>query len=88
MSHVQATTVGRGFGQTERRDTWWVTPLAVFLGFSSFIVYATWAAFQGEHYDVPADYRDRAIDLGATPVSSRELIRRPIDSGLRLRKAR
>ena len=50
MSHAQATTVSRGFGQTERRDTWWATPLAVFLGFSTFIVYATWAAFQGEHY--------------------------------------
>ena len=50
MSHAQATTVSRGFGQTERRDTWWATPLAVFLGFSSFIVYATWAAFQGDHY--------------------------------------
>ena len=50
MSHAHATTVVRGFGQTERRDTWWATPLAVFLGFSTFIVYATWAAFQGEHY--------------------------------------
>ena len=50
MSHAHATTVSRGFGQTERRDTWWATPLAVFLGFSTFIVYATWAAFQGEHY--------------------------------------
>ena len=45
-------------------------------------------AFQGDHYDVPADYRDRAIELGATPVSSRELVRRLIDSGLRLRKVR
>src|SRR5215208_8402380 len=50
MSHVHATTVIRGFGQTERRDAWWATPLAVFLGFSTFIVYATWAAFQGQHY--------------------------------------
>jgi len=40
----------RAFGETKRRDTWWLTPLAVFLGFSSFIVYATWAALQGEHY--------------------------------------
>ncbi|MDQ6705207.1 MAG: succinate dehydrogenase [Acidobacteriota bacterium] len=38
------------FGQTARRDFWWVTPLLVFLGFSTFIVYSTWAAFQGEHY--------------------------------------
>src|SRR5438093_4579540 len=40
----------RGFGQTTRRDTWWVQPLAVFLGLSGFIIYATWAAFQGAHY--------------------------------------
>ena len=45
-------------------------------------------AFQGDHYDLPEDHRVRAIELGATPVSSRELVRRLIDSGLRLRKAR
>jgi hypothetical protein len=27
-----------------------VSPLAVFLGLGTFVVYATWAAFQGEHY--------------------------------------
>lgn len=40
----------RSFGETLRRDAWWVTPLAVFCGLSAFIVYATWAAFQGDHY--------------------------------------
>lgn len=45
-------------------------------------------AFQGDHYDVPTEYRDRAIELGAVPVTSRELIRRLIDSGLRQRKSR
>ena len=40
----------RSFGQTSRKDLWWVGPLLVFLGFSTFIVYSTWAAFQGEHY--------------------------------------
>jgi hypothetical protein len=40
----------RGFGETTRNDLWWVTPLLTFLGFSAFIVYSTWAAFQGEHY--------------------------------------
>jgi hypothetical protein len=29
---------------------WWIQPLVVFLGLSAFIVYATWAALQGEHY--------------------------------------
>jgi hypothetical protein len=40
----------RAFGETSRRDPWWVQPAAVFLGLSGFIVYATWAAFQGDHY--------------------------------------
>ena len=40
----------RGFGETSRPDRWWVTPLAVFLGLGAFVVYSTWAAFQGEHY--------------------------------------
>jgi hypothetical protein len=39
-----------GFGETRRRDRWWVQPLLVFAGLSTFVVYATWAAFQGDHY--------------------------------------
>ena len=40
----------RGFGETARRDFWWAQPLITFIVFGSFIVYSTWAAFQGEHY--------------------------------------
>lgn len=40
----------RGFGGTSRQDHWWVIPLLTFCGLSAFIVYSTWAAFQGEHY--------------------------------------
>ena len=40
----------RRFGETARRDAWWIQPLVVVLGLSTFIVYATWAAFQGDHY--------------------------------------
>ena len=43
----------RGWGETARRDRWWLPPLLVFAGFSLFIVYATWAALQGEHYTLP-----------------------------------
>jgi hypothetical protein len=39
-----------GFGITARQDAWWIRPLVIFIVLSSFIVYATWAAFQGEHY--------------------------------------
>jgi hypothetical protein len=47
---IPVTAVHRGFGNTKRRDTWWVTPAVVFTVFASFIVYATWAAFQNAHY--------------------------------------
>ncbi len=40
----------RAFGETMRRDAWWVQPLAVAFGLGAFVVYSTWAAFQGDHY--------------------------------------
>lgn len=40
----------RRLGETTRADRWWLQPLLVFLGLSAFIVYSTWAAFQGAHY--------------------------------------
>lgn len=40
-----------GFGQTSRRDAWWVQPLLTFAGLSAFVIYSTWAAFQGTHYE-------------------------------------
>ena len=40
----------RRFGETSRRDFWWIQPILVFAGLGTFIVYATWAAFQGDHY--------------------------------------
>jgi hypothetical protein len=41
---------GAGFAATSRTDRWWVGPLLTFLGLGGFVVYATWAAFQGAHY--------------------------------------
>jgi hypothetical protein len=43
--------------------------------------------FQGDHYDVPEDYRAALIDAGATVVESRELVRRLRAAGLRLSPA-
>ena len=40
-------------------------------------------AFQGDHYDVPEDYRLAAIDLGAEAVDARVLVRRLRAAGLR-----
>jgi hypothetical protein len=50
MSSIDVPVTHRGFGQTSRRDTWWVQPVVVFIALGAFVVYATWAAFQGEHY--------------------------------------
>lgn len=40
----------RGFGQTMRKDGWWIAPLLTFIGLGAFVLYSTWAAFQGDHY--------------------------------------
>jgi hypothetical protein len=50
MTSAEASMPQRRFGETTRRDAWWVQPLLVFLGLSAFIVYSTWAAFQNAHY--------------------------------------
>ena len=50
MSTVSAELPRRSFGETMRADVWWTQPLLVFLGLGTFIVYSTWAAFQGTHY--------------------------------------
>lgn len=42
--------------------------------------------FDGDHYDVPSEYYDRVVELGAEPVSSRELVARLHAAGLRRRK--
>ena len=44
-------------------------------------------AFERDHYDLPEEYYDAAVAAGATPVSSKELVRRLIESGLRRRKS-
>lgn len=43
--------------------------------------------FQGDHYDVPEEYRDAMIAAGAVEVESRELVRRLRAAGLRLSPA-
>jgi hypothetical protein len=40
----------RVFMETQRQDAWWRPQLATAALLSTFIIYATWAAFQGEHY--------------------------------------
>jgi hypothetical protein len=49
MAEANILPVERRFAETLRPDAWWLQPLAVFLGFSAFIVYSTWAAFHPLH---------------------------------------
>jgi hypothetical protein len=45
-------------------------------------------AFQGDHYDVSTEVRLAAIESGAVPVGSKELVRALSAAGLRQRKRR
>ncbi|CAN5722176.1 hypothetical protein BH20ACI4_BH20ACI4_00520 [soil metagenome] len=40
----------QSFGETKRKGLWWIYPIMVFIALSAFVVYSTWAAFQGEYY--------------------------------------
>jgi muramoyltetrapeptide carboxypeptidase len=43
--------------------------------------------FDRDHYDIPADRYDAVVAAGASPVSSRQLVARLVQAGLRRRKA-
>ncbi len=44
--------------------------------------------FDRDHYDVPSEWYDEVIAAGAVPVTSRELVARLHEAGLRRRKRR
>jgi hypothetical protein len=50
MAHAPLPLAPRRFLETARTDAWWIQPTAIFVCLTGFIVYATWAAFQGNHY--------------------------------------
>lgn len=65
-----------GVAATLRRDRWWVEPALTVIVLLGFITYATWAAFQGDHYYVhpylspfysPVLFTDTSVP-GAAPV--------------------
>ena len=52
MSEINSSVGGsRIFLETSRKDNWWAGPLATALGLLGFILYSTWAALQGDHYE-------------------------------------
>ena len=50
MAHAPLPILHRGFGETTRRDAWWLQPAVTFVLLAAFVVYATWAAFQNADY--------------------------------------
>ena len=50
MAQINLAGTHQRFGHTSRKDAWWGRPLLIFIALSSFVIYATWAAFQGVHY--------------------------------------
>ena len=50
MAHAQLPVVDHPPQLTMRQDAWWVQPTVVAIVLASFVVYATWAAFQNAHY--------------------------------------
>jgi hypothetical protein len=53
MAQVTAAPVRKQtFGETARRDNWWLGPLLTVLGLSAFLVYGTWASWQGNGYEI------------------------------------
>ena len=51
MASTTPVAEPRGFGVTQRRDAWWLEPLAVAAGLGAFTVYSMWAAWQGNNYE-------------------------------------
>lgn len=50
MSNAAVPLKVRGWGQTSRRDAWWVQPLVVFLALGAFLAYANVRVFEGRYY--------------------------------------
>jgi hypothetical protein len=50
MEAVPVKFVPRGFGETYRRDWWWIEPIVVFVVLAAFLGYGTWAAWQNAYY--------------------------------------
>jgi hypothetical protein len=55
MADVVINTGPARFGSTEREDLWWLPPLAVFLGLSAFVCYATVRVIMNAHYVIDND---------------------------------
>ena len=51
MADTQVYLPIRRFGETTRRDMWWLQSAVTLFVFSAFIVYSTWAGYSNAHYE-------------------------------------
>lgn len=72
MTQVSTLQHQEGFGVTSRRDAWWVGPSLTFLGLSAFLIYGTWAAWQGNYFEIRQDseHFDHANNRAVAPYLS------------------
>lgn len=64
-------------GMTTRHDTWWLAPLLVATGFTLFVIYATYRAFENNYYEIGSiisPFYSPKIDLPGWPLSPALLI--------------
>ena len=57
-------------GLTTRKDAWWLEPVLVATGFTLFIIYATWRAFENNFYQ----FGGAANDIFLSPFYSPKII--------------
>ncbi|MFQ5792168.1 MAG: succinate dehydrogenase [Acidobacteriota bacterium] len=43
--------IERSLGATLRKDSWWIAPALTAVGLGAFGIYATWAAWAGQHFE-------------------------------------
>jgi hypothetical protein len=51
MAESRIAVARSRFGQTSRRDAWWIELVPVVVVLGAFSVYATWRAFENEFYE-------------------------------------
>lgn len=50
MANIPLDIQNKSFLNHLRTDNWWLYPAMVLFGFTAFVAYSTWAAFQGGYY--------------------------------------
>jgi MFS family permease len=72
MTQLSTLEEQDGFGATERRDVWWLGPLLTIAGLSAFLIYGTWAAWQGDYFEIRQDRSNfsQAENLAVAPYLS------------------